>query len=129
MKKFFVVLLLIAVCLTGVFAQEDYFELPEGRYSWIDENWDAEWVFDFDNVEVILKDAKKGDVIFTFNEDNITDFDYEILAGGAKLSFWCYSQATYRAYTSTTRYDFDINMVIATNWTDEVYDTVIKMKD
>ncbi len=129
MKKFFVVLLLIAVCLTGVFAQEDYFELPEGRYSWIDENWDAEWVFDFDNVEVILKDAKKGDVIFTFNEDNITDFDYEILAGGAKLSFWCYCPATYRAYKFTSRYDFDINMVIAPDWTDEVYDTVIKMKD
>ena len=129
MKKIFAVLLLVAVCLTGVFAQEDYFELPDGQWSWIDEKWDAEWVFDFDNMEVILKDAKKGSVIFTFNEDNITDFEYEILAGGAKLSFWCYCPATYRAYKFTSRYDYDINMIIAPDWTDEVYDTVIKLQD
>ena len=127
MKKILMVLLILAVCVAGIFAQ-DYFELPEGQYSWIDEKWNAEWVFDFDNVEVILKDAKSGNVIFTFNEDNITDFDYEILAGGAKLSFWCYCPATYRAYKFTSRYDFDINMVIAPDWTDEVYDTVIKLQ-
>ena len=127
MKKIIAVLLLIAVCIAGVFAQ-DYFELPEGKFSWIDENWDAEWVFDFDNEVVILKDAKKGDVIFTFTEDNITDFDYEILAGGAKLSIWCYCPETYRAYKFTSRYDFDIEMEILPDWTDELYTTTIKLQ-
>ena len=128
MKKIFAVLLLIAVCVAGVFAEADYFELPDGQVSWIDENWDAEWVFDFDNEVVILKDAKKGDVIFTFTEDNITDFDYEILAGGAKLSIWCYCPETYRGYMFTSRYDFDLEMAIQPDWTDDLYQTTLKLQ-
>ena len=127
MKKIFAVLLFVAVCLTGVFAQD--FELPDGQWSWIDEKWDAEWVFDFDNMEVILKDAKKDSVIFIFTEDNITDFDYDVIDYGANLTFWCYCPATYRAYKFTSRLDLNIDMVIDPDWTDDVYKTVIKLKE
>lgn len=127
MKKFFVVLLLISVCLAGVFAQD--FELPEGQWSWIDEKWDAEWVFDFDEEVVILKDAKKGDVIFTFTEDNITDFDYDILDDGDNLTIWCYCPATYRAYKFTSKYDLNLEMIIDPDWTDDIYKTVIKFNE
>ncbi|MCR4941137.1 MAG: hypothetical protein K5930_13710 [Treponemataceae bacterium] len=126
MKKFLVVLLLISVCAAGIFAQD--FELPDGQWSWVDEKWNAEWVFDFDNMEVILKDLTKGNVVYTFTEDNITDFDYDVLDGGANLSIWCKCPDTYRAYKFTSRLDLDLEMIIDPDWTDDQYKTTLKLK-
>ena len=76
MKKFLAILFVLAVCVTGVFAADT--EFPTG--TWIDENWDAKWVFAKDKVE--LYDVN-GALVYTFTKDTTKDYAKDLAAGSA----------------------------------------------
>ena len=119
MKKFLAILFVLAVCVTGVFAADT--EFPTG--TWIDENWDAKWVFAKDKVE--LYDVN-GALVYTFTKDTTKDFKLVPSTEGLVLSFSC--PETERAYKfiKPITLSTDLEMVINPDWSDEDYKVTIK---
>ena len=119
MKKFLAILFVLAVCVTGVFAADT--EFPTG--TWIDENWDAKWVFTGDKVE--LYDVDNA-LVYTFTYDNTEDFKLTPTAEGLVLSFSC--AETNRAYKfiKPITLSADLEMIIDPDWTDKDYEVTIK---
>ena len=119
MKKLLAILFILAICVTGVFAEDT--EFPTG--TWIDENWDAKWVFAKDKVE--LFDAK-GDLVYTFTKDNTVDFKLTPSAKGLVLSFSCAETERAYKFTKPVSLSTDLEMEIDPEWTDEDYKVTIK---
>ena len=90
MKKLFAVLFVAAVMVAGLFAED--FEFPKG--TWVDANYNAEWVIGVDKVE--LFDATDGSLIYSFTKDKIQDEKLEMTEEGLVYRFAC--KDTYRKY-------------------------------
>ena len=123
MKKLFAVLFVAAALVAGAFAEgiEDF---PKG--SWIDENYDAEWIFGAGTIE--LKDAKTGEHIIYFRKEKMENFKVEATADGLALSF--YYADTERAYKfiKPVSLSADLTLIINPDWQDNDYKTTIKFK-
>jgi hypothetical protein len=119
MKKFLAILFILSVCVVGVFAEDT--EFPTG--TWIDENWDAKWVFTGDKVELYDEDDA---LVYTFTFDNTTDFKLTPTTEGLVLSFEC--AETNRAYKfiKPISLSADLEMVIDPDWTEKDYEVTIK---
>ncbi|MCQ2582564.1 MAG: hypothetical protein MJ160_01530 [Treponema sp.] len=122
MKKLFAALIVAAVMAVGAFAEDSF---PTG--SWIDSNYDAEWVFGV-NGSVELHDAVTGDLIFKFTKDQIKDYRLLPSADGFTLSFEC--PATHRKYkfSKPISLSTDLIMEIDPDWSDKNYKVNIKFK-
>ena len=119
MKKFLAILFVLAVCVTGVFAADT--EFPTG--TWIDENWDAKWVFAKDKVELF---DGKGDLVYTFTKDNTVDFKLTPSKEGLILSFSCAETERAYKFIKPITLSTDLEMEIDPEWTDEDYKVTIK---
>ncbi len=121
MKKLIAVLFVAAALVAGAFAED----FPQG--SWIDENYDAEWVFSVDG-SIELKDAKTGNHIIYFKKDKMQNFKLEATTKGLTYSF--YYPDTERAYKfiKPITLSADLEMVINPDWQDWDYTTTIKFK-
>ena len=119
MKKFLAILFVLAVCVTGVFAADT--EFPTG--TWIDENWDAKWVFAKDKVELF---DGKGDLVYTFTKDNTVDFKLTPSKEGLVLSFSCAETERAYKFIKPITLSTDLEMEIDPDWTDEDYKVTIK---
>lgn len=119
MKKFLAILFVLAVCVTGVFAADT--EFPTG--TWIDENWDAKWVFAKDKVELF---DGKGDLVYTFTKDNTVDFKLTPSKEGLVLSFSCAETERAYKFIKPITLSTDLEMEIDPEWTDEDYKVTIK---
>jgi len=121
MKKFLAVLFVLAICVTGVFAADTDF--PTG--TWIDENWDAKWVFTKEKVELF---DVNGDLVYTFTLDNTQDFKLAPSQEGLVLSFYCAETERGYKFTKPLTLTTDLEMEINPDWTDEDYKVTIKFK-
>ena len=119
MKKFLAILFVLAVCVTGVFAADT--EFPTG--TWIDENWDAKWVFAKDKVELYDVD---GALVYTFTKDTTEDFKLTPSTEGLVLSFTCAETERAYKFIKPISLSTDLEMVINPDWTDEDYKVTIK---
>ena len=119
MKKFLAILFVLAVCVTGVFAADT--EFPTG--TWIDENWDAKWVFAKDKVDLF---DGKGDLVYTFTKDNTVDFKLTPSKEGLILSFSCAETQRSYKFIKPVTLSTDLEMEIDPEWTDEDYKVTIK---
>ena len=92
MKKLFLIALIFAMVVCSTFAI-DKGDFPTG--SWIDENWNGEWFFSVEEIQ--LKDSVTGELIFAFTDDVISNFKLTPSAKGLELKFDC--AQTNRSYT------------------------------
>lgn len=115
MKKLISFLLVSAFCLAGIFAL-DLGEFPSG--TWEDTNWNADWVFSADKIE--LKDSTTGELIFDFS-GKMKNFKVFPSATGITLSFDC--EETERSYKFTKSITMNTNLLMEIDpaWTDENY--------
>ena len=119
MKKFLAILFILAVCVVGVFAEET--EFPTG--TWIDETWDAKWVFAKDKVELYDVD---GALVYTFTKATTTDFKLTPSKDGLTLSFYCAETERGYKFIKPITLSTDLKMEIDPDWTDEDYKVTIK---
>lgn len=128
MKKILAVLFVAATMLFGAFAQEvpASVEFPSG--SWIDNNWNAEWVISAD-MHVTLKDAKTGEIIFDFTDDKITDkaLDFNTTEG-AILKFTCAETERKYYFSKPINLGTSLLLEIDPEWTTENYKVDITLK-
>lgn len=122
MKKLFAVLFVAAVMAAGAFAEDAF---PTG--SWIDSNYDAEWVFGLDG-KVELRDANSGDLIFSFTKDQIKDYKLGASKDGLTMSFTCPATSRKYKFTKPLSLSTDLILEIDPDWTDVDYKTNIKFK-
>lgn len=122
MKKLFAVLFVAAVMAVGAFADDSF---PTG--SWIDSNYDAEWVFGIDG-KVELKDANTGALIFSFTKDQIKDYKLGATKDGLTMSFTCPATSRKYKFTKPLTLSTDLVMEIDPDWSDVDYKTNIKFK-
>ena len=128
MKKLFAVLFVAAVMSVGLFAQVTKdIELPKG--SFIDKQYNAEWVIGVDIVE--LKDAGTGELICSFPKEKRIDDKFEVTTEGAVWSFYC--KDTYRKYYFIKPYTLatqkHIQLEIDHDWTYENYKVQLDFKE
>lgn len=121
MKKFLAILFVLAICVTGVFAADEF---PTG--TWIDENWDAKWVFAGDKVELY---DENDDLVYTFTYDNTTDFKLVPTTEGLVLSFTCAETNRSYKFIKPITLSADLEMVINPDWTDKDYEVTIKFSN
>lgn len=125
MKKLFVVLFVAAVMVAGLFAEETL-EFPKG--TWIDTNYNAEWVLGAGSVE--LYDGTTGELIYSFTKDKRENEKLEMTTEGLSWSFVC--PETYRRYyfikPLTMAMSADILLQIDPDWTHEDYKVEIYLK-
>ncbi len=83
MKKIVLCLFLVVLGLSAVGAQEiNLGSFPLGE--WLDENYDAYWVFDSDNISI----KQDGAVVYDF-KGLVSDFKVAPGMGEVKISFRC----------------------------------------
>ena len=123
MKKLFLVALILSMFTVGAFAI-DKGDFPTG--SWIDENWNGEWFFSVDEIQ--LKDSVTGELIFAFTDDVISNFKLSPSTKGLELKFAC--DKTNRNYTfrKPLSLSTDLELTVEPMGTDVVYTTNIKFK-
>lgn len=99
-------------------------DFPTG--TWVDNNWNAEWVLDV--AKVHLYDAANGELVYTFTKNNTENFKFVPSADGLTLSFTC--AETNRSYkiTKPLTLDTDLILEIDPDWTDEDYKVNLKFK-
>ena len=99
-------------------------DFPTG--TWVDSNWNAEWIMDV--AKVHLYDAANGELVYTFTKHNTEGFKLIPSADGVTLSFTC--AETHRSYKITKPFTLNADLVleIDPDWTDENYKTTIKFK-
>ena len=119
MKKFLAILFILSVCVVGVFAEDT--EFPTG--TWIDENWDAKWVFAKDKVELYDEDDV---LVYTFTKANTKDFKLTPSTKGLTLSFYCAETERDYKFTKPITLSTDLDMEINPDWTDKDYKVTIK---
>lgn len=122
MKKLFAVLFVAGVLAAGAFAEDSF---PTG--SWIDSNYNAEWVFGIDG-KVELRDSVSGDLIFSFTKDKIKDYKLSATKDGLTMSFTCPKTSRKYKFTKPLTLSTDLIMEIDPDWTDTNYKTNIKFK-
>lgn len=122
MKKLFAVLFVAAVMAAGVFADDSF---PTG--SWIDSNYDAEWVFGLDG-KVEVRDANTGVLYFAFTKDQIKDYKLGASKDGLTMSFTCPATSRKYKFTKPVTLTTDLIMEIDPDWSDSNYKTNIKFK-
>ena len=128
MKKLFAVLFVAAVMSVGLFAQlKKDIELPTG--SFIDKQYNAEWVIGVDLIE--LKDASTGKLIYSFTKDKRENEQSGVTDEGAVWSFYC--AATYRKYYFIKPYSLalqkHIQLEIDPDWTTNNYKVQLDFKE
>ena len=121
MKKLFLVTLIFAMLTVGAFAL-DKGDFPTG--SWIDENWNGEWFFSVEEIQ--LKDSVTGELIFAFTDDVISNFKLTPSTKGLTLSFYCAETERDYKFTKPITLSTDLDMEINPDWTDEDYKVAIK---
>ncbi|MCR5495350.1 MAG: hypothetical protein K6F15_06890 [Treponema sp.] len=123
MKK---ILALAAVSLLAVCAASAL-DLSGVKGTWQDAKWDANWTFAA-NGTIELTKASSGEKVFTFTDNNVSDFDVNASVSGVSISFYC--KETERAYkfTKPATLDADLTMTVNPDWTTEDYDTSIKFQ-
>ena len=123
MKKLFLIAVIFAMVVCGAFAI-DKGDFPTG--SWIDENWNGEWFFSVESIQ--LKDSVTGELIFAFTDDVISNFKLTPSAKGLELKFDC--AQTNRSYTfkKPLTLSTDLELTVEPMGTDVVYTTNIKFK-
>ena len=125
MKKLLAVLFVAAVMVAGLFAQD--LEVPKG--SFVDEQWNAEWVIGIDSIE--LKNVKTGELIASFPKDKMENENVTVTGEGAVWSFYC--SETYRKYYFIKPYSMltskNILLQIDPDWTHEDYKVELKFKE
>lgn len=125
MKKLIAIIFAVFVIATNIFATDGKnVEFPTG--TWVDENWNANWVMDV--AKVHLYDAITGDKIFTFTKDNTKDFKFVPSADGVSLSFYCAETHRFYKFTKSFSLDKDLTMFIDPDWTDVDYNVNLKFK-
>lgn len=99
-------------------------EFPTG--TWVDENWNAEWVMDVAKVHIY--DATNGELVYTFTKQNTENFKFVPTSKGISLSFTC--AETNRSYkiTKDLNLSSDLILEIDPNWTDTDYKVNLKFK-
>lgn len=123
MKKLLAVLFVAAAFVFGAFAEGGDF--PSG--SWVDENWNAEWVIDAES-NITLKDSVSGATIVKFNKAQMQDYNFSVGKEGATISF--YYPSTGRAYkfTKDLTISADLTLTVNPDWQEEDYQVIIKFK-
>lgn len=123
MKKLISFLLVSAFCLAGIFSL-DLASFPSG--TWEDRNWNADWVFSVDKIE--LKDSTTGELIFDFG-GKMENFKILPSTEGITLSFDCAETERSYKFTKSSLSNTNIVMEIDPNWTDEVYKIELPFKN
>lgn len=130
MKKILAVLFLAATMVFGAFAQDATdikVEFPSG--SWIDSNWNAEWVISAD-MHVTLKDATTGEIIYDFKDDKIADkaLDFNT-TDGVILKFTCAETERKYYFSKPVTLSTSLFLEIDPEWTTENYKVEIYVKE
>lgn len=123
MKKLIAILAVALISVVSVFA----FDLGDIKGTWQDPNWDADWTFSADG-KIVLTKTSTGEAVFTFTDDNVTNFKLGATTKGATVSFSC--KETERSYTFTKPITLDTNleMVINPEWTTSDYSVKLPLK-
>lgn len=119
MKKLIAVLFVAAAFVVGAFAAD----FPTG--SWIDSNYNAEWVISADSA-IELKDSVTGESYVTFDKAKMENYKVGVDSDGAYISF--YYPSTSRAYkfVKPASIDTDIKLIINPDWSDSDYKVTMK---
>lgn len=110
MKKFLVVFALVALAVTGAFAQSDL-QFPQG--TWTDTHYNADWVFQINTENdtiAELRDSNSGALIYKFTRANVQDF--AITPGDNELAVTFKCAAKNREYKFSKPVNFDTGLML-----------------
>lgn len=124
MKKLLAVLFVAAALVAGAFA-EDEVSFPSG--SWIDENWNGEWVIGVDG-SIKLLDSVTGALIYDFVDSKITDKKLEATMDGVNLSFYCAETERRYVFSKELTLTANLKLEVDPDWTTEDYKVQIVLK-
>ncbi len=124
MKK---LLALVAVALIGV-AGAFAWSTGEVTGTWKDENYDANWTFGASTSgdgQIVLTIASTGEVVYTFNSTNTSNFETKATTEGFVVQFYCKDNERFYKFTKPISLDANLKMDIDRDWTDEPYNVTI----
>ena len=84
MKKILALAAMALVSLTAAFS----LDLGGIKGTWKDKNYDANWTFQADG-HIVLTIASTGEVVYDFNDSNISNFKVNAGTSGVTVSFDC----------------------------------------
>ena len=122
MKKL-IALAVAAVMATGLFA----LDLGGIKGTWQDKKWDADWTFSADG-KIVLTKTSTGEEVFTFKDGTVQNFKVKADTTGVSISFDCKDTERSYSFKKGLTLDADLDMVVNPDWTDEDYETEIKLK-
>ena len=122
MKKLFAVLFVAAALVAGAFAAD----FPTG--SWIDENYDAEWVISADS-KIELKDSKTGVVYCKFDKAKMENYKVGVDTDGAYISFYYAETARAYKFVKPVTLSSDLKLIIKADWAPSEYKVNIKFNN
>ena len=122
MKKL-LALAVAAVMATGLFA----LDLGGIKGTWQDKKWDADWTFSADG-KIVLTKTSTGEEVFTFKDGTVQNFKVKADTTGVSISFDCKDTERSYSFKKGLTLDADLDMVVNPDWTDEDYETEIKLK-
>ena len=122
MKKL-LALAVAAVITTGLFA----LDLGGIKGTWQDEKWDADWTFSADG-KIVLTKTSTGEEVYTFQDGSVQNFKVKADTKGVSISFDCKETDRSYSFKKGLTLNADLDMGVNPDWTDEDYETVIKLK-
>lgn len=115
MKKIFAFVAVAVMAVAGAFAMD----LGAIQGTWQDEYYAANWTFSA-NGSITLTQTN-GNVVYTFDDTNITDFKPIADEDGVGFSFTCAETQRKYKFVKPLTLTTDIKMVIDPDWTTEDY--------
>ena len=122
MKKL-LALAVAAIMTAGLFA----LDLGGIKGTWQDKKWDADWTFSADG-KIVLTKTSTGEEVFTFKDGTVQNFKVKADTTGVSISFDCKDTERSYSFKKGLTLDADLDMVVNPDWTDEDYETEIKLK-
>ena len=127
MKKIIAIMAVALISVVSVFA----FSVGDIKGTWQDENWDANWTFSADadgTGHIVLTKASTGETVYSFTDNNITDFKINTDDKGVSISFTCKeTDRSYKFGKTLGDLNTDLDMYINPDWTDEDYKVTLKL--
>ncbi|HAK68557.1 MAG TPA: hypothetical protein DCM57_02730 [Treponema sp.] len=128
MKKIFALVAVALIGLTSAFA----FSVGEIQGTWKDNNWNANWSFSADTNgegQIVLSDATTGEVIATFKESNVQNYNLSAGLSGVTISFYSSEWGRKYSFTKPISLGSSLTLNIDRDWTDEPYEVEIPYVD
>jgi len=120
MKKIFAILAVAFIAVASSFAMD----LSAIQGTWKDANYDADWTFKANGT---IDLSANSEVVFTFQDSNISDFKVTTEDNAVKVTFYCAETSRRYSFVKKLSLSTDVVLDIDRDWTDEAYETTMKM--